>query len=48
MDELAIYYPENYWFAPQASAVSQLEEGYRRLVLGDHVRFVASARPAKS
>lgn len=44
--ELATYYPENYWFAPQASAVSQLEEGYRRLVLGDHVRFVAGAMSA--
>ncbi len=31
------YYPANYWFAPDASAASRMEEAYRRLVLRDHV-----------
>jgi SAM-dependent methyltransferase len=39
-DELRAYYPDNYWFAPDESAASKLEERYRRLVLRDHVRFV--------
>jgi SAM-dependent methyltransferase len=42
-DELRRYYPENYWFAPDRSAASRLEEAYRRLVLRDHVRFVSHA-----
>jgi SAM-dependent methyltransferase len=41
--ELRHYYPEDYWFVPEHDAVSRLEEIYRRFVLGDHVRFVASA-----
>ncbi len=35
--------PANYWFAPDSSAASRLEETYRRLVLRDHVRFAARA-----
>jgi len=42
-DELRLYYPANYWFAPDQSAASRLEESYRRLVLRDHVRFVERA-----
>ena len=42
-EELARYYPDNYWFAPDPSAASRLEEAYRRAVLRDHVRFVARA-----
>ena len=42
-DELGRYYPPNYWFAPDESAASRLEETYRRLVLRDHVRFVERA-----
>ena len=42
-EELRRYYPGNYWFAPDESAASRLEEAYRRLVLRDHVRFVAQA-----
>jgi SAM-dependent methyltransferase len=42
-DELRGYYPGNYWFAPDESAASKLEERYRRLVLRDHVRFVERA-----
>jgi SAM-dependent methyltransferase len=41
--ELRYYYPENYWYVAEQDAVSRLEEMYRRLVLRDHVRFVASA-----
>lgn len=42
-DELSRYYPENYWFSPDASAAGRLEETYRRLVLRDHVAFTARA-----
>ena len=38
--ELGQYYPPNYWFAPGTDAASKAEDFYRRLVLGDHVRFV--------
>jgi SAM-dependent methyltransferase len=41
--ELGSYYPANYWFAPDKSAAGSLEETWRRLVLRDHVRFVARA-----
>ncbi len=41
--ELQQYYPSTYWYAPDTSAVSRLEEMYRRFVLGDHVRFVDRA-----
>lgn len=41
--ELRHYYPDNYWFSPDADAASRLEELYRRLVLRDHVSFVARA-----
>ena len=41
--ELQQYYPDTYWFSPQESAVSRLEESYRRLVLRDHVSFVTGA-----
>ncbi len=37
--ELETYYPKNYWFAPEMSTASRLEEIYRRFVLRDHVRF---------
>jgi SAM-dependent methyltransferase len=42
-EELRRYYPDNYWFAPDGSAAGSLEETWRRLVLRDHVRFVAAA-----
>src|SRR5260370_8708676 len=41
--ELEKYYPKNYWFAPEMSTASRLEEIYRRFVLLDHVRFVERA-----
>src|SRR5713226_808000 len=41
--ELETYYPKNYWFTPEMSAASRLEEIYRRFVLRDHVRFVERA-----
>ena len=42
-EELGDYYPNNYWFAPDQSAASRMEEAYRRLVLRDHVQFVSQA-----
>src|SRR6266568_4948208 len=42
-EELRQYYPDNYWFAPDESAASRMEEAYRRVVLRDHVRFVSRA-----
>lgn len=42
-EELRHYYPDNYWFAPNTDAASRLEELYRRVVLRDHVAFVARA-----
>ncbi len=41
--ELPGYYPASYWFAPDRSAASRLEEAYRRLVLRDHLAFVRRA-----
>ncbi|HMC58902.1 MAG TPA: class I SAM-dependent methyltransferase [Candidatus Solibacter sp.] len=42
-EELRHYYPDHYWFSPDQTAASRLEEAYRRLVLRDHVQFVAQA-----
>jgi SAM-dependent methyltransferase len=42
-EELSRYYPDNYWYAPDETAASRMEEAYRRLVLRDHVGFVARA-----
>src|SRR5438270_12042960 len=41
--ELALYYPADYWYAPDRTAAARLEERYRRLVLRDHVGFVIRA-----
>lgn len=38
--ELAKYYPAEYWYGPRKDTVSRLEEGYRRFVLRDHVEFI--------
>ncbi len=42
-EELRHYYPDNYWFAPDASLVARIEEQYRREVLRGHVAFVERA-----
>jgi len=42
-DEIASFYPENYWFAADGTTAGRLEEAYRRMVLRDHVRFVRAA-----
>lgn len=42
-EELAHYYPPEYWYEPDADAASRIEEGYRRFVLRDHVNFVVRA-----
>jgi SAM-dependent methyltransferase len=47
-EELRRYYPEAYWFAPDRSLVTRLEESYRRVVLRGHVRFVERALRASS
>ncbi len=39
-EELERFYPDNYWWAPDGSLVGRLEGLYRRIVLGDHLRFV--------
>jgi len=42
-DTLGRYYPDSYWFSPDATTAGHLEEAYRRLVLRDHVHFVDRA-----
>ncbi len=42
-EELARYYPDEYWYAPRKDTASKLEEAYRRFVLRDHVSFVLRA-----
>jgi SAM-dependent methyltransferase len=42
-EELARYYPDEYWYAPRKDAASRVEEAYRRFVLRDHVNFVLRA-----
>jgi SAM-dependent methyltransferase len=44
--DLPAYYPAHYWFAPDRTLAGGLEERYRRIVLSDHVRFVARALAA--
>ena len=41
--ELHQYYPPEYWFVAEATIADRLEQTYRRLVLGDHLRFVERA-----
>lgn len=41
-EELAGYYPDQYWFTPDGTA-GRLEEAYRRVVLRDHLAFVRQA-----
>jgi SAM-dependent methyltransferase len=45
-EELQHYYPENYWFDPGADTADKMAELWRRLVLGDHARFVRRALEA--
>jgi SAM-dependent methyltransferase len=42
-EELPRYYPAQYWYAADTTLAAGLEERYRRLVLGDHLRFVSRA-----
>ncbi|MBI1353000.1 MAG: methyltransferase domain-containing protein [Acidobacteria bacterium] len=42
-EELRSFYPENYWWEHDDSAVNRLAEMYRRVVMGDHVRFARAA-----
>ena len=45
-EDLRRYYPAHYWYTPDSSVASGLEEAFRRLVLRDHVRFVSRALAA--
>jgi SAM-dependent methyltransferase len=47
-EELGLYYPETYWFAPDPGLVGRLQEWYRRAVLRGHVRFVERALRSSS
>jgi SAM-dependent methyltransferase len=40
---LSAFYPDNYWWEEDATAISRLMETYRRVVLSDHVRFAKAA-----
>jgi SAM-dependent methyltransferase len=42
-EELAAYYPPDYWFLAGGGLAERLEEAYRRFVLSDHVAFVRRA-----
>ena len=43
LEELAQYYPPDYWYAPDESSIGRLQQTYRRIVLRDHVNFVLAA-----
>lgn len=43
VEDLHRFYPENYWWESDRSASGRLAELYRRLVISDHVQFVARA-----
>lgn len=40
---LNTFYPQGYWYVAGSDAAGWLEEAYRTIVLGDHVRFVRRA-----
>jgi 2-polyprenyl-3-methyl-5-hydroxy-6-metoxy-1,4-benzoquinol methylase len=42
-DEIAGFYPANYWWSSSSSALKTLEKTYRRIALRDHVRFIMNA-----
>ena len=42
-DELASFYPEEYWWKADETFLGRLTEIYRRFVLWDHVRFIAAS-----
>ena len=42
-EELARYYPAEYWYGPEGDAASRFEQAYRRFVLRDHVQFIVRA-----
>src|SRR5438093_13646710 len=42
-NEIAGFYPAHYWWRPSTGMLKALERCYRRIVLYDHVRFIASA-----
>ena len=42
-EQLLKYYPETYWYAPDKTFASRMEQIYRRFVVRDHVNFVSRA-----
>jgi SAM-dependent methyltransferase len=42
-EELATYYPSNYWHNDEGGRITAIEEFYRRLVSLDHIRFLEGA-----
>lgn len=41
--DLLQFYPQQYWFAGDASLAGRMEEAFRRLLIRDHARFVRRA-----
>ena len=41
--ELNQFYPDNYWFDPEADKLSRIASAYRALVLRDHIAFIETA-----
>lgn len=42
-DELATYYPSDYWHNDSGGSITAIEEFYRRMVSMDHIRFLEGA-----
>ncbi|MBM3763166.1 MAG: class I SAM-dependent methyltransferase [Acidobacteria bacterium] len=42
-EELATYYPSDYWHNDSGGTITSIEEFYRRLVSMDHIRFLEGA-----
>lgn len=42
-EELATYYPSDYWHNDSGGRITEIEEFYRRLVSLDHIRFLEGA-----
>lgn len=45
-EELATYYPDNYWFDPTAITADRWADKWRKFVTQDHVKFVRGALEA--
>jgi 2-polyprenyl-3-methyl-5-hydroxy-6-metoxy-1,4-benzoquinol methylase len=45
-DEMVSFYPEQYWWQRSSGLLQRMEDIYRRIVLYDHLAFVARTVPA--